>query len=689
MIKFNEKLTLFRDNILIYIITIIRKKMKKSLYLSLIAVSALSAAGIDLGSVSVEDSLTKELIEDVSSEDIKSADLGEALMKNSASVNIVRRSGISNDIIIRGQKKDNINVTIDGTKIYGACPNRMDPPISHILTNNVEYIDIKEGAFDMSEFGALSAGVNVYTKKPKKGFGGELDLNFGSFGYQKGALSLYGGNDFIKVLLSASSEKGEQYEDGEGNTFAQQVSNIVAGTPAAGTAFAPAYTDMDAFEKDTLMLKVIMTPTENQEIQFSYTANRSTNILYPSSPMDADYDDSDIYNFQYSLKNLGAFSKELSIQLYKSEVDHPMSNQYRSSAMKMGVMKHWLTTEMTGAKIKNSFELADTTFTVGFDYSKRNWDGSYYMNNMPFAKQFKSINNVDTENYGVFVQANKVMGDVEIDAGLRYDTTEISTAGVEASREYDNVLASLMATYKVSQSSKIFAGVGRSARVPDGRELYFYDKTGVLNGNPHLNETINNEIDVGFKQEFESGVLQAKAFYSQLENFIAYNASTPTRFENVDATIYGFELSGTYIATQNLYVDFALAYQKGEKDTPLTGQSDLDLAEIAPLKFNASINYALGDSFTLKAQFIAASAWEDFDSDNGEQHLSGYGILNLKATKAFDNGLEVTLGVDNVMDKTYALSNTYKDLTLISGGGDVMLLNEQGRYGYINMKYKF
>ncbi|MEA2029859.1 MAG: TonB-dependent receptor, partial [Campylobacterota bacterium] len=82
--------------------------MKKSLVLSLITLSALSASSVDLGTVNVEDSLKKEVIKDVSSEDIKSADLGEALVKNSPSVSLVRRSGISNDIIVRGQKKDNI-----------------------------------------------------------------------------------------------------------------------------------------------------------------------------------------------------------------------------------------------------------------------------------------------------------------------------------------------------------------------------------------------------------------------------------------------------------------------------------------------------------------------------------------------------------------------------------------------------
>jgi iron complex outermembrane receptor protein len=42
-----------------------------------------------------------------------------------------------------------------------------------------------------------------------------------------------------------------------------------------------------------------------------------------------------------------------------------------------------------------------------------------------------------------------------------------------------------------------------------------------------------------------------------------------------------------------------------------------------------------------------------------------------------------------VFDTKYAVSNTYKDLTLIAGGGDVMLMNEPGRYFYANVKYSF
>jgi len=103
----------------------------------------------------------------------------------------------------------------------------------------------------------------------------------------------------------------------------------------------------------------------------------------------------------------------------------------------------------------------------------------------------------------------------------------------------------------------------------------------------------------------------------------------------------------------------------------------------------AGMNFEEVDNYLLRAEVVAASAWDEFDEDNGEQYLPGYGVVNLKGTKTFAKHFEVTVGVDNLFDKTYAFSNTYEDLTLITGGGEVMLMNEPGRYFYTNLKYSF
>ena len=130
--------------------------MKKTKYLLLAFTAAVQAEGVKLQTISVE----ATRIGDVSGEQVKSADLAEALTKNVSGISLVRRSGIANDIILRGQKKDNINILVDDAKIYGACPNRMDPPTSHVMTNLVEDIEVVEGPFDVENFGTLSGNFN-------------------------------------------------------------------------------------------------------------------------------------------------------------------------------------------------------------------------------------------------------------------------------------------------------------------------------------------------------------------------------------------------------------------------------------------------------------------------------------------------------------------------------------------------
>ena len=682
-----------------------KNTLKKGIYLSLACITSLQASE-QLEDITLNEQapVNTKVVKNVSGEEVKSADLADALNRKVPSVSLIRRSGIANDITLRGQKRDNINITIDGAKICGACVNRMDPPTSHIVTHAIDDIEIKEGPFDVEEFGTLSGSVKVTTRKPTKEFGGEVSLNGGSFGYKKASGTISGGTDKIRLLLSASTESGEQYRDGNGDDFSEQLSNYTQGNPkTAKFNYAPQHKDMDAFEKTMYMGKVFVDITDDQELKLSYTANRSEDVLYPSSKMDANYDDSDMLNLEYSIENLSSLSKKLEVQVYQSEVDHPMSTKYRALAQKGGkYMTHHLTTDMRGVKIKNSVDAFGSDISYGVDTSRRNWDGKYTVTTLDGSKPTmtigQSIADVDTNNIGVFFKTKKSFGDVTLEAGLRADDTSIETSSdSEKEQDYTSTSASLFAKYKANKDTKLFVGVGKSNRVPDARELYNvkYNTTQkppkrVLNGNPSLNQTTNYEIDAGVERYFPNGQLKFKTFYSKLKDYIYYNGSLKTNnFENIDANIYGFELSGTYLASDSIYLDAGIAYKKGQKDTLTTGQSDKDLADISPLKLNASVTYDYDMQGNVQLSFMAVDRWSDIDSENGEQELAGYGVVNLKTSREFDNGLILLLGVDNLLDKTYATTNTYKDLILMTDGSDTMLINEPGRYVYLNATYRF
>ena len=662
---------------------------EKVILLSFMTASVLLGNDTDLGTITVKENITTKIVENVSGEEVKSADLAETLHKKVPSINMVRRSGIANDIVLRGQKRDNITVTIDDAFIHGACPNRMDPPTSHILTSNIQSVKVSEGPYDVENFGSMSGSVKVETKKPTKELHGDVYFNAGSFGYQKTGVTLSGGTDKIKLLLGASTESGEQYEDGNGNTFAEQLVNATTGTSSASTQYSNSYKDMDAYEKKSFMAKTFINITDNQDLEISYTKNESDNVLYPNSKMDAIYDDSEIINLRYEARELSKYSKKLQLKVYSSEVEHPMSNKYRKSASMME-MTNALTTEKKGVKLINDMEISDSLISLGIDSNTRNWDGDYSKNGSYLNP---SINDVDTKNNAIFTKYNKDYDKLNVEFGARYNDTTITTANTSyGDKDFNSLDLNIFTTYSMDNGAKYFIGIGKASRVPDARELYIQSKTGAMTGTPTLDQTTNKEIDLGLEKSYDNAYAKLKFFYSMLDNYIYYNSNSATNsFENIDATIYGMEFSGNYDIDSKSYFDFGLAYQVGKKDSALSGQSDTDLADITPLKGNISYNYEHDDTLNAMAELVAAKSWSAYDSDNGEQEIAGYGIVNIKGQKTFAKNFEFTLGIDNLFDKTYAVSNTYKDLILLSDGstGEVMLINEPGRYYYTSIKYKF
>lgn len=651
--------------------------MKKILTLSFISASILlNAQEVELETLSVVEKQNTKIIKDISNEQIKSADLAEALTKNISSISIVRRSGIANDIILRGQKKDNINILIDDAKIYGACPNRMDPPTSHVLSNNIESVEVIEGPYDVENFGTLSGKVTVNTKEPTKDFGGDVNVGFGSFGYKKVSTTISGGTDKLKLLLSASTETSDQYEDGNGNTFyAQQVESGIANT--TNREYSLINQDRKAYEKKTLLTKAVYNITDDSEIKLSYTANRSDNVLYPNTPMDAKYDDSNIYTLGYTNRNLGEYSKELNIDYYYSNVDHPMDTAFRDAGSMMYMTNH-MKSSIWGAKLKNSFEIADSVFTMGLDTSVRNWRGQRYMTAVStgissgFAPTLAST---DTTNKAIFTKLEKSFGALNLEFGARYDYTDIDSVDTsKTDRKYTDLSGNIFAVYNADENTKYFAGIGKASRVPDARELYY----GTSNND--LEDTKNYEIDLGFEKNIGALNIRTKFFYSKLEDYI-YNTGT---FTNIDAKIYGAELSGFYLVNENLSIDYGIAYQRGKKDG---NYADKDLAEVPPLKANLALNYE-ENTTTYIAEVIAVDSWNNYDSTAMEQNLGGYAVVNLKANGQIMKNLGFTLGIDNLFDKTYNSTNTYQDITYLTVGERV-LLNDPGRYLYANLKYSF
>ncbi|AFV98368.1 MULTISPECIES: TonB-dependent receptor [unclassified Sulfuricurvum] len=667
--------------------------MKKFTILSLTAVAALASEPITIQKITVEASAPKGDTKAINADEIvkfsRQSDLGEMLSGALPEITHVRTTSIGNDIVLRGFKKDNLNVTIDDAKICGACPNRMDPPAMHISSSQIANVEVQEGPFDVTQFGSLGGAINVVTKDPEKGLHGEISATLGSYDYRKISTTVEGGNDAIQALVGYSRETSGQYKDGDSKTMAEQAD----GAPA-NQRYSTAHKNDDAYARQNFWAKIVGNIGENQKLTLNYFGDRADDVLYARYPMDALKDDTDMFKAAYQLFSLGAFSEELLIEAYHSKVKHEMGTDFRASATSAAAtMVSPVDATIQGIRVENSASLNETEVILGIDLSKRNWNGTKGSRLNPYAQI--QIPDADTDNIGLYAKASQSFDAWDLSGGLRYDDTHIDAdqnlMATAKDRDYDNISANVLGRYHYSSNGNLFIGIGQTSRVPDARELYFASV-----GNTNLNETINREIDMGVEHTFGNLHLKGTVFYSDLKDYIyAYKVvGSTTSFANIDARIVGGDVTADYILNKEWSIESGMAYQRGTKENvnqldslATLPQTDKDLADIPPLKgrialvFDDAKNYA-------EAEFIAAKH-QTYDENNGEQAIAGYGVLNLKYGTELGNGFSVSAGINNFFDRTYAVSNSYIGLTTIMEGAQPLVLNEPGRNFYATVAYKF
>jgi iron complex outermembrane receptor protein len=670
--------------------------MKTFTLLSVAAVAALATEPVTIQKITVEAAAPKSDATNITADEIvkfsRQSDLGEMLSGALPEITHVRTTAIGNDIVLRGFKKDNLNVTIDDAKICGACPNRMDPPAMHVSSSQIASVEVQEGPFDVTQFGSLGGAINVVTKDPSKGLHGEVSATLGSYDYRKVSATVEGGNDAVQALIGYSHETSGQYKDGDGKTLTEQADSATT----AGQRYSTAHKNDDAYTRQNFWAKIVGNIGDDQKLTLSYFGDRADDVLYPRYPMDALIDDTDMFKAKYQLFGLGSYSDELSIEAYHSKVKHEMGTDFRAGATSAAAtMVSPVDATIKGVRAENTASIAEADVTVGIDLSTRNWNGTKGSRLNPYAQV--QIPDADTDNVGVYAKALKTFGALDMSGGLRYDDTHVdadqSLMATAKDRDYDNISANVLGRYHYSSHGNFFVGAGQSVRVPDARELYF---AGGI-GNTNLNETINREIDMGVEHTFGNLHLKGTLFYSDLKDYIyAYKTgvSTNTSYANIDARIVGGDVTANYAINNEWSIESGVAYQRGtKKDTSeldavsTAAQTDKDLADIPPLKgrvalvFDDSKNYA-------EAELIAARH-QTYDENNGEQAIGGYGLLNLKYGTDFGNGFSLTAGINNFFDRTYAVSNSYIGLTTIMEGAQPLVLNEPGRNFYATLSYKF
>jgi len=562
--------------------------------------------------VSVVGAALRATLEASELRETSAVDVGEALGWK-AGLWRLRKGGIANEVVLRGLQSRDLNVLIDGQRVYGACPNHMDPAAFHVDFAEVDRVEVGKGPFDVKNQGGLGGTVNVVTRKPEPGWHATPTLAAGSFGLVNPSLTAGRGGQRLSALAGYSERRGDPFEDGDGRRFTELAN------------YRPENQGDRAFSVGTAWGRVLWAPAAGHQVDVAYTRQDSGAVLYPYLMMDALWDDTDRLNLRYEATGLGERKASVRAQGYLTQVDHWMTDERRTSsvgrprAYSMGTQAE---TRTTGGKV----EAVVGSLTFGGEGHERYWDATNEMAGSAYAPQ-AMIPGVTVRTAGVFAEYVRVFGHgFALSAGGRLDqarseadAARANTALYEAYQgtsalEADDTLPAAKARVAWHRGAWDLAfGVGHAARAPEATERYLALRRMGTDwvGNPGLEPSRNTALDASATFTRGGFRLEAALYRSRVADFVtvydqARRAMVPgvtnavaRSFANVDATLTGGELGWSLpIVFGRVFVSGDVSYVRGRQDgDPSRGIAAGPLAEMPPLRGRVSARYDDGRLF--------------------------------------------------------------------------------------------
>lgn len=658
----------------------------------------LFGTGVSFAQVStVQDSLTKQpiqlnevLVEGKSKSDpvfstfksepekkiVQSKNVAD-LFKDINGFALIKRGNYAIDPSFRASQYEQLNVQFNGgTKVMHACPNRMDPITTHVIPEEIERVEVVKGPYTFRygpTFGGIVNLVTQEVEKQEKGYHGKV--NFG--GENNGnAITSFANVKYVGEQFDANFNFGFRdfgnYEDGDGNEVPS------------------------SFKSTDYGVQVGYNPTENQRIQLGFRQSFGRDVLHAGLPMDTEIDDSNVLSLDYKLDNISKGLKTLNAKVYRSKVDHVMTNELRPTFMMMEAVSEVDATTLGGRielewRPMENFKLYTgvDAFSVGRTGNrtrlvKRNMmTGELLPMPMTFTDEVWQDSQID--DYGAFVEGKYPLSEkFLLNIGARYDRvhSKIDAPADDFVAEYPdlgnrtehNVSTTASLKYMATSNLLFELAYGRGVRSANmierfinhftvGQDPYEYV------GNPYLDAEVNNQFELGMKARtnfdgfaFNGLDYGASIYYSIYDNYIVamidptlYKKYMPMqeptevkRFNNLDkAYKTGFEIFGE-LAFLN---DFAF---KTELSYVYAKNQDLDesLPLTPPLVTRLNLSFEK-EKIWARATYTVTSKQTDIARSFGERTTDGYGVADLSfGVKPFEY-LTIGVAASNIFDETY------------------------------------
>lgn len=622
-----------------------------------------------------------------------------AVFRQISGVEAQRLGGIGLDILIRGQGQSAVNVLIDGGKIEGGCPNRMDPPTHYTELSSFDKITVLKGVQSLQHGVGGTAGT-VLLEREKPGFEdgkpyqGKVHAATNSNGLtQDLGAEVAVGNDQMYMRLQGSNKIADDYKDGNGDEV------------------------KSSYKTQQGHIDLGWTPSKDHHVKLSHETSNTQDALYQGSGMDAPSSDGTMTRLSYEGKNLNGLINQIEVSAYQSKVEHVMDNfSLRTPTNSMMMMETPTEVSTQGAKIKLSSNLANTRLDYGLLLQTMQKQATLF-NRAPSSPQYNNSQflmwpDTSTEQNSIFAEANTELSNTQnLIYGVRLD--QVSAQAKDADQAPDNNMGGREPTtlydaayanysddtkieetnlnglirYEQTLSSSLawFGGLSLTTRTADETERFMARDT--WTGNPDLKPEKHLQFDLGLSQKLSAFNWSANVYYDQVSDYILRDkaanqteiTSTGEGYVNIDAVIYGAELDWGYQFNQAWFLGGNLALTQGLNTT-----DDRNLSNMAPLNGQVTGRYDRA-AWNIGSRFNFATEQTQVDADYGEEEAAAWSTLDVFGGYQVNKTFQLQAGMDNVFDHAYV---THVNRSYADGSTNVKVM-EPGRNIWARLQARF
>ena len=582
----------------------------------------------------------------------------------------VRSGGTNGDPVFRGQFGSRLPLLTNGMQMLGACPGRMDTPSSYIAPETFDVLTLIKGPQTVLWGPGASAGVVRFERERPDFAAGPVNFTASLLGASAGRTDqnadLAAGNDQFYARISANHSRGQDYKDGDGTSIPSGWNKWNADAALGWTPDADTLVELSAGAGDG----------------WARSAARG---------MDGTQFRRDSLGLRLQKQNITPWLSKVEAQIYRNEADHLMDNfQRRPLPPGKMAMASNVKRVVTGGRIAATLQPTPAlTADIGLDLQRNTHEGRSGMGmsylNKPWVRDAKFA------NLGLFSELRWQAAPSTLwVGGLRLDRAQAWDYRNPASthKRDESALPSGFVRWEqtLSSGATTYVGLGHVQRFPDYWEL-ISGKAGNVFATLEPEKT--TQLDVGANWKGQNWQFWTSAYVGMVRDFILFDyASNPSKARNIDARTAGFELGGSYKLAPAWTAQATVAYTWGSNRSDGTA-----LPQMPPLEARLGLDYAQGP-WTAGALWRLVAAQHRYTQDQGNVvgrdmgASSGFGVLSLHASYRVQRQLKITVGVDNLLDKTYA-----EHLNLAGNAGfgfpANIRLNEPGRTLWLRADMQF